>query len=89
MVSIRRRPDPVWSARYRDAAGKEHARHFPRKTDAQNWLDEVTTAVRTGRYADPAHDWEPLADYYAAFVARQVWTSVTEASAGTAIASCT
>jgi site-specific recombinase XerD len=53
MASIKRRPDGVWRARYRDAAGKEHARHFPRKVDAQRWIDEVTTAVVTGAYVDP------------------------------------
>ena len=40
-------------ARYRDPAGKEHAKHFARKVDAQRWLDEVTTAVGTGTYTDP------------------------------------
>lgn len=53
MASVKRREDGVWRARYRDAAGKEHARHFPRKVDAQRWLDEVTTAVVTGAYVDP------------------------------------
>jgi Phage integrase, N-terminal SAM-like domain len=38
---------------YRDVHGKEHARHFVRKIDAQNWLDSVTTAVQTGLYVDP------------------------------------
>jgi integrase len=42
-----------WRARYRDLAGKEHARRFPRKADAQRWLDEVTTSVVTGMYVDP------------------------------------
>lgn len=53
MASITKRPDGVWRARYRDEAGKEHARHFPRKVDAQRWLDEVTTSVVTGQYVDP------------------------------------
>lgn len=53
MASIQKRPDGVWRARYRDAAGKEHARHFKRKTDAQRWLDGVTTSVVTGTYVDP------------------------------------
>jgi Phage integrase central domain len=53
MASIARRPDGQWRARYRDAAGKEHSKHFARKTDAQRWLDEVTTAVVTGQYVDP------------------------------------
>ncbi|MFC4903454.1 tyrosine-type recombinase/integrase [Kocuria oceani] len=88
MASIQRRENGSWRARYRDGDGREHARHFPRKMDAQAWLDEVTTAVRTGRYVDPAHDRETLAGYYAEFVARQVWTAGTRAAAGTAVASC-
>ena len=54
MASIAKRPDGRWRARYRDAAGKEHARHFRRKVDAQQWLDEVTASVVTGRYVDPS-----------------------------------
>lgn len=53
MASIKQRPDGVWRARYRDAAGKEHARHFPLKRDAQRWIDEVTASVVTGQYVDP------------------------------------
>ena len=53
MASIAKRPDGQWRARYRDAAGKEHARHFARKTDGQRWLDGVTTAVGNGTYTDP------------------------------------
>ncbi len=54
MASIARRPDGTYRPRYRDAAGKEHARHFKRKVDAQRWLDEVTASVVTGTYVDPA-----------------------------------
>lgn len=53
MASIARRPDGRWRARYRDAGGKEHARHFTRKVDAQRWLDEVTASIITGMYVDP------------------------------------
>ena len=53
MANLTKRPDGRWRARYRDSAGKEHARHFTRKVDAQSWLDSVTTAVRTGSYVDP------------------------------------
>jgi integrase len=48
-----RRPDGTYRARYRDASGKEHAKHFRRKADAQRWLDEVTASVVTGTYVDP------------------------------------
>lgn len=54
MASIKKRPDGVWRARYRDDAGKEHARHFRRKVDAQAWLDEIVSSVVTGTYVDPA-----------------------------------
>ena len=53
MASITKRPDGRWRARYRDAEGREHARHFERKIDGQRWLDEVTAAVVTGQYVDP------------------------------------
>uniref|UniRef100_UPI0031198473 tyrosine-type recombinase/integrase n=2 Tax=Arthrobacter sp. G119Y2 TaxID=3134965 RepID=UPI0031198473 len=53
MASIQKRDNGSWRARYRDDAGKEHARHFPRKIDAQKWLDGVTAAVVAGSYIDP------------------------------------
>lgn len=65
MANIARRSDRTWRARYRDARGKEHARHFNRKLDAQRWLDSVATAVGTGTYVDPRDarikfgDWAP------------------------------
>lgn len=54
MASISKRPDGAYRARYRDHAGKEHARHFRRKVDAQQWLDQVTSSIVTGTYTDPA-----------------------------------
>jgi hypothetical protein len=42
-----------WRARYRDETGKEHAKHFARKADAQRWLDEVTASMVRGEYVDP------------------------------------
>ncbi|MCW2736098.1 site-specific integrase [Nocardioides sp.] len=53
MASVAKRPNGQWRARYRDSAGREHSKHFPRKVDAQRWLDEVTTSVVTGQYVDP------------------------------------
>jgi integrase len=54
MASIARRPDGTYRPRFRDATGKEHARHFKRKVDAQRWLDEMTATMVTGQYVDPA-----------------------------------
>ncbi len=53
MASIARRPDGTYRPRFRDATGKEHARHFNRKADAQRWLDEQTAALVNGTWADP------------------------------------
>lgn len=60
VASIKKRPNGKWRARYRDAGGKEHARHFkykdnPRDPDnsAQHWLDSVTAAIVTNTYLDP------------------------------------
>lgn len=53
MASIKRRDNGQWRARYRDAAGREHARHFSRKIDATTWLDQITASVVTGTYTDP------------------------------------
>lgn len=53
MASIQKRPTGQWRARYRDPEGKEHARHFDRKADAQRWLDQVTSDLVRGTYVDP------------------------------------
>jgi integrase len=49
----REREVEFWRARYRDDAGKEHARHFERKVDAQKWLDEQTASLVTGNHVAP------------------------------------
>jgi len=53
MASIAKRPNGNYRARYRDAAGREHSRHFSRKVDATAWLDTVTASVVAGTYVDP------------------------------------
>ncbi|MEU5838822.1 tyrosine-type recombinase/integrase [Streptomyces diacarni] len=41
-----------WQARYRDADGKQKARNFPKKKEAEAYLDEVRSQVRAGTYLD-------------------------------------
>ncbi len=53
--NIAKRADGKWRARYRDESGKEHARHFLRKIDAQLWLDEQTSRLLTGTHVAPKH----------------------------------
>lgn len=87
MASIQKRPDGRWRARYRDDAGKEHARHFGRKLDAQRWLDEVTASVVTGIYVDPGAGKETFASFYQGWADRQIWVRGTRESADQAAAS--
>jgi integrase len=44
----------TYRARYRDPAGREHARVFARKIDAQRFLTEVENAKLKGAWTDPA-----------------------------------
>lgn len=53
MANVQKRPNGKYRARYRDAGGREHARHFDLKKDAQRWLNEVTASIVTGQYVDP------------------------------------
>ena len=79
MASIAKRPDGRWRARYRDEAGREHARHFARKVDAQRWLDEVTASVVTGQYVAPKAGRITFRAYAEAWRAVQVFRPSTAA----------
>lgn len=79
MANIQRRPNGQWRARYRDSGGKEHARHFPRRVDAQRWLDEVTASVVTGTYVDPNAGRVTLRTYAEKWRAAQVHRPSTKA----------
>lgn len=89
MASIQKRDDGKWRARYRDGNGKEHARHFARKIDAQRWLDEVTTAVVTGTYVDPKAGRITLATFFEEWSQRQIWATGTAKAMSLAVRSST
>ena len=51
-----------WRARYVGPDGKERAKHFARKRDAQAWVDgEVTTKIGTHTWVDPSLSREAFA----------------------------
>ncbi|GAB3698538.1 tyrosine-type recombinase/integrase [Mariniluteicoccus flavus] len=77
MASIQKRPDGRWRARYRDDAGKEHAKHFTRRVDAQRWLDEVTASVITGLYVAPRAGRETFEAYARQWLEVQVFRPTT------------
>ena len=80
MVSLSKRQDGAWRARYRDKSGREHSKHFRRKTDAQTWLDSVTVSVGTGTYADPRKGKGKVGDMAERWFASNVrWKDTTRA----------
>lgn len=79
MANIQKRQDGRWRARYRDPGGKEHARHFSRKVDAQRWIDEITASVVTGNYVDPKAGAITFQDYAERWRAVQVHRPTTQA----------
>lgn len=81
------RTSESWYARYRDEAGKEHARRFKRKVDATRWLDEVTASIVTGTYVDPKAGRVTFRTFYADWSGRQVWVPSTRVGADHATSS--
>lgn len=72
MSSVARRPNGKWRARYEDATGKEHARHFDRKADAQQWLATQVHKVTEGTWVDPQAGKRTFAEYAAEWVETQI-----------------
>lgn len=54
MGNIQKRDNGKWRARYRDPSGRERARHFPRKIDAERWLTAMENTKHRGEWIDPA-----------------------------------
>ncbi|MFN2556198.1 MAG: tyrosine-type recombinase/integrase [Nitriliruptorales bacterium] len=54
-----------WRARYRDPAGRERSKSFDRKSDAEQYLAQVTSDLLRSEWADPdrgrtrVRDWAP------------------------------
>lgn len=53
MAHVQRKGDR-WQARFRDPAGREHAKRFDRRADAERWLRDQAGAVDRGRWIDPS-----------------------------------
>jgi len=78
MASVRRLPNGKWQAQYRPIpGGKQVTKTMAKKTDAQRWLDEQTTALVSGNYVDPNAGKVTFGEYYERWAPRQVWTRGT------------
>ncbi len=71
MANIQKRANGQWRARYRDEAGREYAKHFQRKVDAQQWLDRQMASVVRGDHVDPGVGKETLRHHAEAWMAMQ------------------
>ena len=69
-----------YEANYYDRTGKRHRRTFDLKKEAQRWLDEQTTGLVTGQWADPQAGKETVRAYGERWLARQVLAATTEAT---------
>lgn len=77
MASIKKLPNGMWRARYRDDFGREHAKHEARKVDAQRWLDDKTSQLLAGTHVDPKAGRITFRAYFDQWSARQVWVRGT------------
>lgn len=81
VANVQKRPNGMYRARYRDPSGKEHARHFRRKGDAQAWLDSVTSSLVTGTYVDPQAGRLTFRQWWAQWSHLQIWARGTRIAA--------
>lgn len=79
MASVKRRPDGSWRARYRDLDGKEHAKHFARKVDADRWVTQQQSTVDSGMHIDPRAGQETVEQYAERWRKAQVHRATTAA----------
>ena len=82
MASITKRPDGKYRARYRDPAGRERAKHFARKVDAQKWLDPTGADMARGAYVDPGQSRQTFLAFADAWAEAQDWKATTRESWG-------
>ena len=79
------RTSQKYEAVYRDRAGKRHRRLFDLKRDAQRWLDEQTTGIVTGQWADPQAGKETVRSYGERWRSRQVIATGTASAYATVL----
>lgn len=71
-----------WQARFRGPDGREHAKRFDRKVDAEKWITTTRADMLRGLYVDPSAGKVTLADYAATWLARMGPTWRVSTAAG-------
>src|SRR5712691_8913090 len=83
MASIKKRPNGRWRVRYRGPDGRERAKDFARRVDAERFV-HLTEADKTrGAWVDPALGRTTFASYAKAWQAAQVHRPTTVVSVET------
>lgn len=88
-MSVKRRPNGKWRARYRDEAGREHARHFDTQREARAWEAHQRSLVARGEHiASPLADLT-LAEYLEVhYLPTRSWVQGTINSTRVALKAC-
>ena len=63
MASLTRIPTGKWRARYVDNDGRQRARHFDRKADAERFLSTIQADLIRGTYVDPSRSRQRFGEY--------------------------
>ena len=81
MATIKRRSDRGnrWEVRFRDPFGKQRAKLFDRKADAERFAATTVVDVLRGTYVDPAAGRRTFGEYAARWQAAQVHRATTAA----------
>jgi hypothetical protein len=66
-----------WRAVYTDRAGDEHVKHFDRKTEAQDWIDDQTAGLVRSDWVNPQLGKQSFRAYAEAWRARQIHAEST------------
>jgi hypothetical protein len=69
--SVQKRPDGRYRVRWRDPDGKERAKHFAKKVDAERYRSTVGADIIRGAYVDPAAGRQSFLSYAEAWRASQ------------------
>lgn len=72
MASLAKRPNGKWRARVTGPDGKQRARHFDRKVDAEEWIAEQVVKLRDGRWVDPRRGRRTFGEYVRDWQSAQV-----------------
>jgi integrase len=67
----------IYYVRYHDPAGRERARAFKRKSEAERWLSSNEVAKLEGNWVDPQHLRVPLAHWAEHYMATGLWKPKT------------